>query len=85
MNILFVVIGMVPISFSVLIGVAASHDEREKSNRGFVAAIMLFFAGLTLIMGLCSIDSGEWYWWLSLSAVLFIATIIAYKLWKKNK
>lgn len=84
MNFLFVLIGMVPIFFSVLIGVAAGHDNSDKANRGIVAAIMLFFAGLTLIMGLCSIDSGEWYWWLSISAVLFIIAIIAYKLWQKK-
>ena len=83
-KILFILIGMIPIGLSVMIGVAASHETEEgKSERGFITAVMLFFAGLTLTGGLCSIGFGGWYWWLIISGVLFILSFIFYRLWQK--
>ena len=83
-KILFILIGMVPMGLSVMIGVAASHETEEgKSERGFITAGVLFFAGLTLTGGLCSIGSDGWYWWLIISGVLFVLTLIFYKLWQK--
>ena len=81
---LFILIGMIPMGLSVMIGVAASHETEEgKSERGFITAVMLFFAGLTLTGGLCNIGSDGWYWWLIISGVLFVLTFILYKFWQK--
>lgn len=83
-KILFVLIGMIPMGLSVMIGVAASHETEDgKSERGFRTAAVLFFAGLSLTIGLCNIGSDGWYWWFIISGVLFVLTFILYKFWQK--
>lgn len=69
---------------AIMMGVVANQEtDRGKAERGFIAAVVLFFAGLSLTAGLCNIGSDGWYWLLIISGVLFIVSFILYRLWQK--
>ena len=86
MVVLFIIIGMVPMTIAIFLGceVAGRDNTDSKSKFGFISSVLLFFSGIALLAGLFAIDSeDEWYWWIIIFAILLVVAIIFYRLWKR--
>lgn len=84
MDILFAIIGMIPIGISIF----WFYELRERQKGfyyGLAGAVSLLLAGISFVGGLQILHKQSKPYILILAAVLFILSIVLYKFWKHKK